>query len=41
MSAQTPRSAGSSRSTRRMVLDVFLIFAIPSFLIYLISIVWK
>lgn len=41
MSAQPPRTSEATRSTRKVILDIFLLVAIPSALIYLISLIWK
>jgi hypothetical protein len=41
MSSKPQGPAEGHRSTRRVALDIFMIVAIPSVVIYIISKVWK
>lgn len=41
MSSKPQGSAEGHRSARRVVLDIFMIIAIPTAVIYIISKVWK
>jgi hypothetical protein len=41
MPAPMPRPEETGRSTRRILLDIFLIVAIPSAIIYIISRIWQ
>jgi len=40
MPAPIPRTEETGRSTRRILLDIFLIVAIPSVIIYVVSRLW-
>ncbi len=41
MSSQPPRPVESGRSVKRVILDLFLLVAIPTVVIFIISKVWK
>ena len=41
MSTQPQRPAEGGRSTGRVLLDIVLIVAIPSILIYIVSLIWR
>lgn len=41
MTAQPTRPGETGRSTQRVLLDIFLIVAIPSAVIYIISRIWN
>ena len=41
MSAQRPRPEETGRSTRRVLLDIFLLVAIPTVVLYIISRIWR
>ena len=40
MSAHRPRPEETGRSTRRILLDIFLMVTIPSAMIYVVSRLW-